>query len=193
MPELQRWHTVLVAKPDAPISTIFGRLFFITEFANPIEGDADLIIISTPSFHPGGVSSGLFSFYLTREELDAHFFISDRTLQDLQREFWDSAAPTHADEAVLLEGQLDQLVEAFESTRGAVVTNRRTFDVYDSPFDLFRAHFLADATREDLIETIRRYAVEGNFFLEDLQLDDNVLKIDDHWVYALDWKEATSV
>lgn len=187
--QIQRWHTVLNPKPDTVFDNIFTRTLFVTDFAlGQKEDQPTLAILTAPSFHHDGVSTGIFSYYVPADDLEKLFDISDKSLQDMQADFWNSTVELPVTHMDLEDDELLEFKAALEEDHQISIHGIQHIHVYENAFDLYREHFLADASKEDLIETIRLYTEGAD--MEDNILDDaDVFTVGDHWVYCSEYTD----
>lgn len=187
---IERWKTVLLPKEGTALDSLFTPQLFITEFAyGESSEEPTLAILTTPTFHYGGVSTGILSYYVPADDLEKLFDIHDKTIQELQDDFWNSR-PDYSDVKLDLNpDEVEQFKLALEEQYDLAVKSTEHVHVYDDLFELYKTHFLKDASREDLVSTIRRYGIEGEDLQADLSQDAAVFSLGDHWVYCAEYED----
>ena len=94
MENLTKWETVLTLKEEHPQLGFEGRRYFISEFAFPVHEEGLLYLVTNPTYAGLGLSSGIFTYALTKEQLNELFTKEPITLRELEKEmeqdFWDA-------------------------------------------------------------------------------------------------------
>ncbi|MCA1064686.1 hypothetical protein QTG56_24050 (plasmid) [Rossellomorea sp. AcN35-11] len=83
---MKRWSTLLELKEDHKSLGVKGQIFFIVDFPRSLESGELLFMIAQPTFTGLGVSPGILSFVLKKEQVIDLFSIMDQTFQQYAKE-----------------------------------------------------------------------------------------------------------
>lgn len=84
--DLQRWNTLLTLKENHKSLGLKGWIFFIVDFPKNIKTNNLEYVIAQPTFTGMGVGVGIFTFILTKEEIEQYFKVSTKTFQEYAKE-----------------------------------------------------------------------------------------------------------
>lgn len=86
---LRKWGTLLELKKDHPKIGLKGWIFFIVDFPMNIDTGKLEYVLAQPTFTGLGVSTGISSYVLKKEQVEQLFTVLEQTFNEYAKEMED--------------------------------------------------------------------------------------------------------